>query len=459
METKIARIFTYIFLANLISFRCVYNDQDPAFVSVQALSTSDIFGVKVKERLELNSDIGFTSVSVLSLQPTGYEEENEKKIYLVGAGTKRGGLEMFAIERNLRNEDNTPIIKCGDNSMGARLKLARSWNINLSQLMMFDDLDEKLWHSHSFKPYPIYSMQMFKILDGDGIKYQNSIDCSEICIALGGGDRYLTILSMHTIDDELKIKSILGPHTGWVKDIIYMNNQIHSIGCNCIESWGVTDSKWIHLKKRAIESSPDDAATLSSDLLCLCQDWSEYPYKRFYSGGVDGRIHQWSENLDKPEPIYSARAHEGRVSCIVFSDTAEMLLSASYDGTIQCRSLQNCQTLENVQYANSICIQENSLKRLSSIEVIRQDKNRVYFFVGTTDGFGAAFLAERKYTGFIELSQISDLVQICPDGIVYALKALESDDSILSSIAIAHSKGLVILSLDELPRFTGKDKI
>eukprot|EP00551_Chaetoceros_affinis_P007780 CAMPEP_0203670362 /NCGR_PEP_ID=MMETSP0090-20130426/6452_1 /ASSEMBLY_ACC=CAM_ASM_001088 /TAXON_ID=426623 /ORGANISM="Chaetoceros affinis, Strain CCMP159" /LENGTH=262 /DNA_ID=CAMNT_0050535195 /DNA_START=169 /DNA_END=954 /DNA_ORIENTATION=+ len=128
------------------------------------------------------------------------------------------------------------------------------------------------------KPYPIYSMDSISCCSlQNGNRNNNQI------ILCGGGDRFVTI--WEEVDEELvemnnggkqsccekktknyhndfendeqqynrnnpqcsstsnkknwSINSRLGPHTGWVKDVIYdhTNDLIYSIGCNCIEIW------------------------------------------------------------------------------------------------------------------------------------------------------------------------------------------------------------------------------
>lgn len=100
-------------------------------------------------------------------------------------------------------------------------------------------------------------------------------DATPFQLFCGGGDRYISVWQHEQTDKNWRCSQRLGPHTGWVKDVLFdkHSHSLHSIGCNCIESWkrkvieGSTDLTWKHTAKRAIESSIEEGATLSSDLL------------------------------------------------------------------------------------------------------------------------------------------------------------------------------------------------
>jgi WD40 repeat protein len=146
-------------------------------------------------------------------------------------------------------------------------------------------------------------------------------------------------------------------HTGWVKDLHYdtSNDILHSIGCNCIESWKKkmpTEKDeaplFSHWKKSTIESSPTDGSTLSSDLLCLSgtrhvSNENGSKMDLLLAGGVDGRIHVWnSKEMGGNQPQSSLAAHDGRVNCLCFLDASQnILLSGSHDGLLKCWSMKH----------------------------------------------------------------------------------------------------------------------
>ena len=117
-------------------------------------------------------------------------------------------------------------------------------------------------HGIDWKPYPIYSMLLWsekQQTDSSIISQTQKTNQSKLFnwtapvtietnyLVCGGGDRYVTIWeeTKHISNDKesppapWKVTARLGPHTGWVKDIVYNSKQkrIYSIGCNCIESW------------------------------------------------------------------------------------------------------------------------------------------------------------------------------------------------------------------------------
>ena len=183
-------------------------------------------------------------------------------------------------------------------------------------------------------PFPIYSLARSTTPNG-GVFFS------------GGGDRYVTVWGVQPTtspqgrnkDWLWKTSSLqkLAPHTGWVKDLYYdtSNEILHSIGCNCIESWKRNTPiekveaeplvLFSHWKKSTIQSSPIAGSTLSSDLLCLCgtsrQDYNENGSNTdlILAGGVDGRIHIWnSKDMGNNQPLCSWSAHDGLVNCLCF---------------------------------------------------------------------------------------------------------------------------------------------
>jgi len=156
----------------------------------------------------------------------------------------------------------------------------------------------------------------------------------------GAGDRQVAVWNRQ--QDDVSGKSLvksqsLGPHTGWVKDLEVdaQHQLVHSIGCNCIETWCWPPSgeEWVHKRKTTIESSPIAGCTLSSDLLCLQRvAFGKELEQRILAGGVDGRIHVWESGT--MNHIGSFAAHSGRVNALSFLPQRELVLSGGSDGRL-----------------------------------------------------------------------------------------------------------------------------
>ena len=263
--------------------------------------------------------------------------------------------------------------------------LQYSWNHEWAKSTKTDELDgnffpfQQKWTIAGVdsKSFPIYSLATGTNTD--------RTDPSSTQVFCGGGDRFVSVFSLPVdINETTKgteskkhnqenrgsvlawtVDQRLGPHTGWVKAVLYDDetNRLHSIGCNCIETWSLEESYdssdqvstttpettmmnkkkkqiapiWKHEKKRSVESSVSDGSTLSSDLLCLCDSTNS---DCFYCGGVDGRLHVWSSNPDVLDPILSTKAHVGRVNRLLLDNQHGVLFSFGNDGQIQCRFIR-----------------------------------------------------------------------------------------------------------------------
>jgi hypothetical protein len=165
----------------------------------------------------------------------------------------------------------------------------------------------------------------------------------------GGGNRYISVWSQAETNDNpptplFHYQQELGPHTGWVKDLVYDHRHalLHSIGCNCIETWDCSSQPFQHYTKRSIENSPTMGTTLSSDLLCLALIETNNEIC-LVSGGVDGRIHLWQSDPRQRswsggQLLDSKRVHNGRVNKIMYSAAIDAILSVGNDGTLSaCR--------------------------------------------------------------------------------------------------------------------------
>ena len=187
-------------------------------------------------------------------------------------------------------------------------------------------------------------------------------------VVSGAGDRYVSIWERQGSNWYLQQR--LGSHTGWVKGVLLdeTNQIIHSIGCNCIETWrrkksihssSVGGERWYHESKTWIESCPTEGATLSSDLLCLAwlnHDFGMAPGRRrfFGAGGVDGRLHVWESNAltttmmgssnnknnNCSPPKLSVAAHAGRLNAMAHLKQSDYLYTAGHDGHVRAWSLR-----------------------------------------------------------------------------------------------------------------------
>ena len=333
-------------------------------------------------------------------------------------------------------------------------------------------------NAQALKPYPIYS-----IMHLPGNENSNSSNhCAEEessgeSILCGGGDRYITVWEKQKEpgkqEKQWRIKSQLGPHTGWVKALAYYSyssrtrtRTLFSIGCNCIEIW--TDPEfnnaWQHVRKLQIESCPNMGATLSSDLLCLAttyndddynsddsdSDSSSHPDPAFlFAGGVDGRIHKWAihQSFDCRGAV---SAHDGRVNEIVVCKNLKVLVSIGNDATVQCRDMTDddspfetwAVTTVNLKKETEFMRDEDddddddadadadesssssssSLLRTVSLCVVRGDTKTTTIAVGTTSGVVLLIDMYRSETGGLNAKILKDHVLKLEDGgILHAL--------------------------------------
>lgn len=255
----------------------------------------------------------------------------------------------------------------------------------------------------------------------------------------GAGDRYVTAWEKQDENQNWYSREKLGPHTGWVRDILYDSSRdvLHSIGCNCIETWKRSsgNGKWQHWKKSRIESSPTDGATLSSDLLCLGK--FEEPY--FLAGGVDGRVHLWDSD-SMGTPILSFAAHQGRVNAIQrLSQNSSCILTAGNDGKIICWKYGDVDG--RFQKACEFDLGES---RVTCMWVTAW-KGIDHVFCGTNNGEVALLSLENEPTSF----QLVTIFQLASVPIVHAI-CVDAQEP--SNVWIGHSNGLSIFSLASLTK-------
>lgn len=262
--------------------------------------------------------------------------------------------------------------------------------------------------------YPIYSLSIGHNL-----------------VFAGAGDRYISVWTLE--ESGFGLRGILGPHTGWVKDLAYCENSsvLYSIGCNCIESWDVKDTSRVkHLSKRRIENSPEMGSTLSSDLLSLCLLSGEC----LLSGGVDGRIHTWSLDPMKNTPLYSSRIHDGRVNAVTYASQLRLIFSVGNDGKIATSQLTDGS--DGLRVVSELVVDDKSV-RLSSLHVTKQQGNTCLLVVGTTAG-GVIFIEVRVDEGAIQM-RIDRSFSLDGEPTVYSVGTYDDDSSLL----VGHAKGLV----------------
>ena len=284
-----------------------------------------------------------------------------------------------------------------------------------------------------------------------------------MCLFCGGGDRYISVARAKK-NDEFECQQRLGPHTGWIKDLQFDDSSsteqcLYSIGCNRIESWKLAHHETIMFEKkmtRSIDNSPQDGATLSSDLLCLVIVKSQE--KNFLlSGGVDGRIHIWSTTGSHPSPDSSTRIHNGRVNRLVFSPRSDLIFSVGHDGVLCASGVVNnddnspCLDLKcTLHFPNS--------PRLSSLAVLDEADQAVDLAVGTTDG--AVFFVRVNHDTKQEIPTITmDIIgqeQIANEAMINAIvglrssKLIDEESELLSScsILVGHGSGLDLVTCE-----------
>ena len=255
----------------------------------------------------------------------------------------------------------------------------------------------------------------------------------------GGGDRYITVWEANG-SGAFHFVQRLGPHTGWVKDLAFddATQRLYSIGCNCIETWDCEVAPATHIVKRAIGNSPDMGSTLSSDLLCLCL----VPEQRLVSGGVDGRIHLWSDDLKSTEPLFSESCHDGRVNSLVYSKAMNVLFSVGNDSKVIAFRMceESFQLLGDFNVAGEL--------RLSVASIIRETYDNCAMALGTSDG-QVVLMNVSMSSESVDFVETSRVRVIDDNPMIYAIcndpKNVQSKTE--KRILVGHAKGLVEIEL------------
>jgi WD40 repeat protein len=317
--------------------------------------------------------------------------------------------------------------------------------LELSEATSSEFLDLKLYDTK----YPIFSL--LATTSPSFSTATSSSDGRTITLFCGGGDRFISVapqqqpFSSSPAAKDGAFKCIrLGPHTGWVKDLQYdsRNECLYSIGCNRIESWKAPSSgSGRNVLTRSIENSPQDGATLSSDLLCLLL---VHDSNILLSGGVDGRIHIWSTSANDKYPEFSTRVHNGRVNRLALAPKSGRIFSIGHDGVI-C-SLK----IDASNYSDPIIVDCTyripDTPRLSSLAVLQELGPTVDLAVGTTDG--KVYLVRVDIDG--STSDTTNTVIIGQDQIenepmvnaIVGHKFTSSEASVL----VGHASGLCLVS-------------
>lgn len=299
--------------------------------------------------------------------------------------------------------------------------------VSSGNLLEWDELPRK--EEEPTTRYPVYSLAS---------GFCN--DCEGELIFAGAGDRFISVWQKKGGNGSF-ITS-LGPHTGWVKDVVYCQetSTLFSIGCNCIESWDCGQVESIsHVSKREIDNSPDMGSTLSSDLLSLCL----IEGKGLLSGGVDGRIHLWSLDPLEIQPLSSSACHQGRVNAIVYSTTLDLAFSVGHDGRVVTSRL-------DANLVNLISDFEIAgTPRLSSISLLYEDATSCKLAVGTTDGQAILVSIDSGSRGSVKMTEECRL-QIDDQPMVYSIcNDIDSPGSERNDcfqcfpMLVGHAKGMI----------------
>ena len=343
--------------------------------------------------------------------------------------------------------------------------------------------------------YPIYSIAAAALSQ----KGTNSLPGgqNDIFIFCGSGDRWISVWKV-TNDDYngnsrnenrstqtplFEFVQKLGPHTGWVKALVYddKNRLLHSIGCNCIESWDCSRMNGDHLQrddgddplipishiaKRTIENCPTIGTTLSSDLLCLCLVTStvgsdDKLSRLLVSGGVDGRIHLWISDhtmkrkddvssFDGRTPLHTILAHNSRVNAIVYSSAINTIFTVGNDGVL---AVFRVSLDEGFELISKLKIKDSSVEstsRLTAVSItkeVRKEK-KCFLAVGASNGEIYFISTEIENDGSIECQLKSDHVTVEEGSMIYSLSCQENKGTKLSPrLWVGHATGLVALDI------------
>ena len=282
--------------------------------------------------------------------------------------TKGNGLSSLHKVRNTDNLNSTTRTLFGGTKRGLVLQYR------------LDDVDKsvvliKEYQTPVFNRFPIYSM----------ISRETNNGITELFCA--GGDRYISVWQLST--NNLEFKQRLGPHTGWVKDVALDSQRglLYSIGCNCIETWGLTETmekECYHVSTRSVKSSPQEGSTLSSDVLCMAMQGDE---SCLYVGGVDGRIHVWSSDVSIQHPLQSVSASDGRINVLILAKLSRLLFSTGHGGYVQCRMVSDGGLISSQECGSIKLVSSTGSKvRVTAATMIAENHMGAIIVLGTSAG-------------------------------------------------------------------------
>jgi WD40 repeat protein len=387
-------------------------------------------------------------------------------------GTKKGGI-YFSIVEQEKNQDPND-----DNSiLVTRNEPYTSEHADENSLDGWSELK-----SNDYKTkYPIYSLAAMS---------RNSMDSTwilpssydDIFLFCGSGDRWISVWKLESEQDgdcipnpDFKFMQTLGPHTGWVKDLVYDDRSrlLHSIGCNCIETWDCSSMYEVddgrasknqisHATKRTIENSPTAGTTLSSDLLCLCllpsiaKDGDDVP-PLLVSGGVDGRIHLWlsdhsaqrtcrtAMNLDGQMPLHTILAHDGRVNAIVFSTATKSIFTAGNDGFLCVFRASVDKGFELVSKLKIDNGTDECFERITTATITRdlKEQMRCSLALGSSTGDLCFVAAETNSEGGTDSRIEGNFFTVAENSMIYSIASEKgSDPSVNPRLWVGHASGL-----------------
>lgn len=395
-------------------------------------------------------------------------------------GTKKGGIYYSLVEQK-RNQD----VKNGD------FDPVTGNNRNRP-----DDADEnytdrwiELKSNEYTTKYPIYSTAVMSGKRINSPSSENGNDDKKF-IFCGSGDRWISVWKLgnannddiiisnsrnQTLDFEFVQK--LGPHTGWVKGLVYddRNRLLHSIGCNCIETWDCSSvdkghndhasSPISHITKRTIENCPTTGSTLSSDLLCLCllpsiaKGGKKLP-RLLVSGGVDGRIHLWlskptaertyetTTDFDRRIPLHTTLAHDGRVNAIVYSSATNAIFTTGNDGLL---CVFRASLNQGFELVSRLKIEEGSKENSSRITVASvtrdfDEQGRCSLVLGSSKGELYFVTAEINAEGGIDSHVEGDCMIVAENSMIYTIASeKDSGPTVSPRLWVGHASGLAMV--------------
>ena len=270
--------------------------------------------------------------------------------------------------------------------------------------------------------FPVYSLA-FAERDGDEFFFA------------GAGDRFVSVWRREK-EDSFNLVRTLGPHTGWVKALAYSGgtNTLYSIGCNCIESWDLSQVRDVrHIYKRTIENSPFMGSTLPSDLLSLCL----IEGRCLVSGGVDGRMHCWSLDPTDTKPFCTGRSHDGRVNSIVHQSQLGLIFSVGHDGVLLASKL----TAGGMETMTAFEVE--GAPRLSALCIVNESPGGCKLGLGSTDGrvVVVQVTVRKDDVSIVEECRL----EVDGNPMIYSVckNPPPKDGAFSPSILVGHAKGLI----------------